>query len=195
MPRISAPTVAEHRANQRAAVLAAAEAIVTEGGPDALTIAAVAARTGLARPSVYAYFPSVDALLAALVEAAFERWPHALEAAAPDEADPVAAIRTWFEAVAASAAAGDHRLAGTVGQITLPEEVRTRLAEGHRRTSEPLERAVAQLGAPPADALPLLWAVASECVTRVEAGADPTTTARAAARFAVGGLRALAGPV
>lgn len=195
MPRISAPTVAEHRANQRAAVLAAAEAIVTEGGPDALTIAAVAARTGLARPSVYAYFPSVDALLAALVEAAFERWHHALEAAAPDEADPVAAIRTWFEAVAASAAAGDHRLAGTVGQITLPEEVRTRLAEGHRRTSEPLERAVAQLGAPPADALPLLWAVASECVTRVEAGADPTTTARAAARFAVGGMRALAGPV
>ena len=61
MPRIDAPTVAEHHAQRRAALLAAAEELLAEQGVEAVTPAAVGARAGLARSSVYQYFSSSPA--------------------------------------------------------------------------------------------------------------------------------------
>ncbi|GGC05568.1 TetR/AcrR family transcriptional regulator [Cellulomonas carbonis] len=194
MPRITAPTVAEHRAQQRAAVLRAAEEIVVEQGRDALTIAAVAARTGLARPSVYAYVRSVDDLLVALVRAGFERWAAALERHTADATDPRALVVAWFEAAAASAAAGDHRLAAALGGVSLPDEVRGELLDGHRRTALPLADAARRLGVgDPEAALGLVLAVVHHTVARVEAGADPDDEARRAAAFVLDGLGGLRG--
>lgn len=192
MPRISAPTVAEHRAQQRAAVLRAAEEIVVEQGSDALTIAAVAARTGLARPSVYAYVRSADELLVALVREGFDRWAHALERHTADATDPEQLVVGWFDAAAASAAAGDHRLAAALAGVTLPDEVRGELLEGHRRTALPLADAARRLGvADPDAALGLVLAVVNHTVTRVEAGADAGQEARRAAAFVLDGLGGL----
>ncbi|WP_250447926.1 TetR/AcrR family transcriptional regulator, partial [Actinotalea sp. C106] len=114
MPRISAPTLVEHRANQRAAVLRAAEELAVERGAAAVTVAAVAARTGIARPSVYAYFASADAILEALVHEGFERWRVALDAGIATTTSPEELVRGYFAAAAASAARGDHRLAGAL---------------------------------------------------------------------------------
>ena len=58
MPRISAPTVAQHRMRQRDALLHAATELLVSGGLSAVTPAAVGAAAGLARPSVYQYFSS-----------------------------------------------------------------------------------------------------------------------------------------
>ena len=68
MPKISAPTVAEHRARQRAALLDAARVLLEEQGYPALTFGALADRTGLARPTVYEYFGSKDDLMVARSE-------------------------------------------------------------------------------------------------------------------------------
>ena len=65
MPQIDAPTVAEHRAQQREALLDAAEAILLDAGHGALTFRALGERTGLARNSIYRYFGSRDDLIAA----------------------------------------------------------------------------------------------------------------------------------
>ena len=46
MPQIDAPTVAEHRAQQRESLLDAAEAILLERGHGALTFRALGERTG-----------------------------------------------------------------------------------------------------------------------------------------------------
>lgn len=51
MPKISAPTVAEHRVRQRGALLRAAIELLVDGGVSAVTPAAVSAAAGLARPS------------------------------------------------------------------------------------------------------------------------------------------------
>src|SRR5690606_13648557 len=71
MPRIAAPTVAEHRARQRDALLAAARDLLIDGGYQRLSFTALAARSGLARPTIYSYFRSRDDLVVALVEAEF----------------------------------------------------------------------------------------------------------------------------
>src|SRR5207253_7362858 len=74
MPRIEAPTVAEHRNRQRAALLRAAEELLVEEGYAALRFSAVARRAGLARSSVYEYFTSKDDLVAAVWEDVLPRW-------------------------------------------------------------------------------------------------------------------------
>ncbi|WP_406673984.1 helix-turn-helix domain-containing protein [Nonomuraea sp. N2-4H] len=70
MPRIQAPTVAEHRAAQRRALLDAAREILAETGRPP-TLARVAERAGLARSSLYQYFRSSGDLLNAVVEDVF----------------------------------------------------------------------------------------------------------------------------
>ena len=92
MPQIDAPTVAEHRAQQREALLDAAEAILLEAGHSALTFRALGERTGLARNSIYRYFSSRDDLIAALCERDMPRWLEELEAAM---APPTGRTRGW----------------------------------------------------------------------------------------------------
>ena len=80
MPRIDAPTVAEHRDMRRASLLAAARDLLREGGSGALTMGALAQATGLSRPAVYEYFPSTDAVIAHLVVEELRRWHEQIDA-------------------------------------------------------------------------------------------------------------------
>lgn len=196
MPRITEPTVAEHRAKQRAAVLQAAEDLAVERGGAAVTVAAVAARTGLARPSVYAYFSSAEDMLVALVREGFERWHAALQDAVGDGASPEDVVRGYLSAAASRAARGEHRLAAALSGVPLPPPVREELLVRHREMAAPLATAARSLGLPAdADAEPviaLLMAVVNHCITRVEAGHSPTDEARIAGDVLLGGLRGLA---
>ncbi len=52
MPRIDAPTVAEHHQMRRAALMAAAGDLLATQGVESVTLGAVGAAAGLARSSV-----------------------------------------------------------------------------------------------------------------------------------------------
>src|SRR5690349_12185684 len=99
MPKIAASTVAEHRANQREALLAAA----------AETPAAVGARAGLARSRVYEYFPSTADLLATLVQEAFPVTNAALADAMAAAESPEERIDVYVTTMLRLAADGVHR--------------------------------------------------------------------------------------
>jgi AcrR family transcriptional regulator len=62
----------EHDEQTRAALLAAAERLVTDGGPDALSLRAAAGEAGTTTRAVYSLFGSKDGLVAALAQRAFE---------------------------------------------------------------------------------------------------------------------------
>jgi AcrR family transcriptional regulator len=104
VPRISADTVAQHRANRLRALLDAGRELVEEGGTQALTLAALARRVGLSRPSLYEYFRSREALIAAIVSDELPEWVHRLDlAVARAEGVPAkieAYLRTELEIVA-----------------------------------------------------------------------------------------------
>lgn len=72
------------------AILDAAEALLEERG-DA-SIAAVAAAAGVSRVTVYAHFPTREALLEAVVARTVRRATATLEAAEPDAGAPVEAL-------------------------------------------------------------------------------------------------------
>lgn len=95
MPRISEPTVAEHRAAQHRAVLAAAEKLIAASDGQMPTLGDVAAEVGLARSSVYLYAASRQDLLIQLLLEAIPAWTDSLQEAltgvGDDPGDRVAA--------------------------------------------------------------------------------------------------------
>jgi AcrR family transcriptional regulator len=76
-----------HDERTRAALIAAAERLVAEGGPDALSLRAVASEAATTTRAVYSLFESKDGLVAALAERAFELL-HARVKGVPERDDP-----------------------------------------------------------------------------------------------------------
>lgn len=174
MPKISAATVPEHRARQRQALVRAAMAILTENGAGAVTPAAVGTRAGLARSSVYQYFPSTAALLATVIEEAFADWNATVAAAMAGAATPAARIDAYVTAALRLAAAGGHRAAAALAHADLPPACRSRLDELHREEAGPLAAAITALGAPDPELTGrLLGGLLQAAMAAVEAGADP----------------------
>ena len=63
MPRLWNDTIDEHRRVVRDAILDTAAALVAESGVRSTTMSQIAERTGIARATLYKYFPSVEAIL------------------------------------------------------------------------------------------------------------------------------------
>ncbi|WP_141725050.1 TetR/AcrR family transcriptional regulator, partial [Streptomyces niveus] len=89
MPAASAthvPPLPSLRERRRAAatreILEAAESQVTEHGPTALSLRAVARSLGMTVQALYHYFPSRDALLTALITRAYDELATAVQTAA-----------------------------------------------------------------------------------------------------------------
>src|SRR5690242_10758126 len=94
----SAPPTRRRRSDARRsveAILGAARTVLGER-PDA-SMEEIAGAAGLTRQTVYAHFPSRDALVAALVEAARVRGLAAVDAADLDAAPPVDALRSFLD--------------------------------------------------------------------------------------------------
>ncbi len=77
----------------RGEILRAADALLAETGTDeALTLRAVARRTGVSTPSVYAHFPSRDALLEAVCLGVWDELAQRMREHAAEVADPMRAL-------------------------------------------------------------------------------------------------------
>lgn len=86
----------------RATVLRTATDLLVEGGPAAMTVDAVVARSGVAKSTIYRHWPSRDDLFVAVIESCAPRLPH------PDPAaDTVTALRDTVRAVAQTLADPD----------------------------------------------------------------------------------------
>ncbi|HET9123368.1 MAG TPA: helix-turn-helix domain-containing protein [Solirubrobacteraceae bacterium] len=103
-------TVARHRSGQREQILAAALTLLRERGIAGLTMAAIADRAGITRPTLYHYFSDIDAVLAAWVGGQVERSVDALVARAAAVGDPHDRLVLLIEDQCATFAGQDHRL-------------------------------------------------------------------------------------
>ena len=148
MPKINAPSVAEHRERQRQSLLEAALAILIDEGASAVTPAAIGARTNLARSSVYRYFSTSDQIIATVVEEAFPAWSDALAAALAAAGTPAGQVDAYVRETLVQAAAGAHRPMAALSAAQLPEACRTRITELHRQAAAPLITALTELGVP-----------------------------------------------
>lgn len=172
MPRISAATVADHRASQHAALLAAAMEILVAEGAAGLTPAAVGARVGLARSSVYRYFSSTADILAQLVEDAIPRWAGRLSAAVR-EGGPEERVRAFGAVSLTFVTSPDYALLRALASVDLPGECQDRLDQLHETMIAPLRDLLADAGQPHPDLVSHLgWSILGEGQRRIAAGGD-----------------------
>ena len=68
MPKITAPTIAAHRARTRERILAAVDELTRSQGIDRVSMTDVANAAGITRTALYNYFPDKPALLLAFTE-------------------------------------------------------------------------------------------------------------------------------
>ena len=119
------------------AILDAAEELLRQEGH--ATISAVAAAAGVSRVTVYAHFPTWEALLEAAVERAVQRVMAALEEAHPEDGPPVEALervlaRGWQHL------AGYQAMAEAVAELLTPEAVTRTHQAAHRTIASLLAR-------------------------------------------------------
>jgi AcrR family transcriptional regulator len=88
MPKINAPTIDEHKELTRAALLEAGAGAFVRYGLAGTSIGTLADTAGIARTTVYEYFPNKESVLAALID---ERLPPIVERVLADlpEAGPI----------------------------------------------------------------------------------------------------------
>jgi AcrR family transcriptional regulator len=174
MPRIDAPTVAQHRARQESALLEAARALLREAGPHAVTPSAVGARAGLARTSVYKYFRSSGEILGRLVLAAFEDWGATVRAAVDAATTPDERIDAYVRATLQLAASGAHGPATVPAGLHLGPDWQARLAELHHALATPLHQALRSAGTPDPEVTgALIQATLDGAVRLIDAGRPP----------------------
>lgn len=129
VPRISAPTVAEHRTMVQQQLVDAAEHILRSRQPDALTASAVTHAVGIARNSIYRYVDSVDDLRGLVLARHLPSWLEAVENELASIEDPADRIAVWVRANVEQAARSGHGWLMSLGQTTAPSEATIKVME------------------------------------------------------------------
>ncbi|MFJ8046098.1 TetR/AcrR family transcriptional regulator [Kitasatospora sp. NPDC096147] len=174
MPKIRAATVAEHRQLQRAALLDAARTLLTEGGTEALTFPALAARAGLARSSVYEYFRSRAAVVEELCAVDFPLWAAEIEAGMAASDSPHEKVEAYVRGQLALAADPRHSAVVAISALELSDEARERIRAAHRTLIDLVVRALDDLGhEQPRVAAALLQGVVEAAVRQAERPGGP----------------------
>lgn len=185
MPKIDAPTVAEHHARRRADVVSAAVSVLSAEGPAAVTPAAVAAQSGLARSSVYQYFPSTGALLGAAVEETFRVTLAALDTALAGARTPVDRLVAYVDTSFDGALAGHLPLAA-LSATGIPPDCLARVLDLHVALMAPLVQALADAGVEDAAGVAgLVNGAVSSAATQVGRGEDESEVRRRVRAFVV----------
>ena len=155
MPRIEAPTVAEHNAMRRRQVIEAAADELRDCGVSNFTPAAVAKRAGLARSSMYQYYPSTDALLGVAITTLLQRSRDRMIAATEAADSPTERVTAYIRAAIADAQDG-HGVTPDLAGVAMPEVCREGVRVLHDQLREPLRSALRDAGVPDPDTVALL---------------------------------------
>jgi AcrR family transcriptional regulator len=134
VPKIAADTVAEHIAQQEAAVIAAASRLFAERGVAQVSLATIASEVGLARNSLYRYFPDKGHILAAWFRAELAPLQEASTAIASADQPADERLEAWLGLHLDYLTAPEHQamMSAATEMPTVTDDVRADIAEGHR---------------------------------------------------------------
>jgi AcrR family transcriptional regulator len=148
------------------AILDAAEELLRLEGHT--SISAVATLAGVSRVTVYAHFPTWEALLEAVVQRAVTRVMTALESAQPDQGPPLQALDRML-AAAWQHLARYQAMAQAVSELLSPDAVSRTHQAAHQALAALLERGRAD-GSFRTD-VPAAW-LATACIALIHACSD-----------------------
>ncbi|HEX5597405.1 MAG TPA: TetR/AcrR family transcriptional regulator [Micromonosporaceae bacterium] len=189
MPKINAATVAEHHAQQRAALLAAAQDLLLTGGYSAMTFSALAERARLGRSTVYSYFRDRDEVIVGLCEEVLPQVGASVEEAVARARTPQDRIATFVRAQLRAARDRRYRLAHALAGAPLSAAARQRISELHHELMPNAVPILAELGHPePVVAAQLLQGLINSAVIAMDGGAPLAQTIRVTVDAALHGF-------
>ena len=188
VPKISAPSIAEHREARRDALLAAATQLMLSGTP--FTVAQVATEVGLSRSAVYEYYASAADLVADVLVDEMALWVDEISPMVEAESEPLARIETWVRGVLGYVKDGRHVLVKSAGSVELPEARRVQVTSMHRELVAPLVQALTELEVPDIRQYSAFcWGVLDSAIMRVESqGCDAVVEGDAVMVFITSGV-------
>ena len=193
MPKIETHTLAEHRDWRRNQLIEAAAAIALESGGEAITVAAVAARAGLSRTSVYEYFASSADLAADLIIEELKNFGDELASISAQGESAIESIDLWIEGSLQYIADGRHLLAKALNAIDLPRNRGAAIGAAHGVLLAPLKSKLAEMGISDINfALTLIQSTTDGASRRIESGDDAELVIKTTREFCIAGLTALA---
>ncbi|GAA0410078.1 hypothetical protein Acor_35710 [Acrocarpospora corrugata] len=127
MPRISAATIGEHRAQTQERILEAVARLSRRQGIDAISMTDVAAEAGITRTVLYNYFPDKAALLLGFTERVTQYFVESYHRDLPADASPSARLRAFVRLQLTGLLAHPHPGAADLS-VTLGPDAYQRLA-------------------------------------------------------------------
>jgi AcrR family transcriptional regulator len=148
VPRIGAETIAEHVAQQEAAVFAAAIRLFVERGYNQVSLADIATEVGLARNSLYRYFPDKAHILMRWLRAELAEQAALARERLVGTDPPIARVQAWAVDQLVYARRPEHALVAELPQVVqqFDAEAQTELADIHSALFEPLAAALQEAG-------------------------------------------------
>ena len=148
VPRIQADSVAEHVARQEAAVFDAALRLFVERGYAGVSLGDIAAEVGLARNSLYRYFPDKAHILLRWFRAELPAQVERAAAVLGGKGTPRARIEAWVADQLDYARQPEHDLIVALAEAAgdLEPAERAELADSHRQVLAPLDAALVEAG-------------------------------------------------
>ena len=193
MPKIETETLSQHRDWRRSQLIEAAAAIALESGGEAITVAAVAARAGLSRTSVYEYFASSADLAADLIIDELNSFADELNKISAAGTTPSESVDLWIEGSLQYIADGRHLLAKALNSIDLPRNRSAAIGMAHGALLAPLRTQLEALGISDINfALTLIQSTTDGATRRIESGDDAELVIKSTREFCIAGLTALA---
>ncbi len=149
MPKIAADSLAEHVEQQRRRVFEAAVSLFLERGYERITFADIAGSVGLARNSLYRYFPGKAAILAAWIEDELDESSRRAEEILNRSGTVSERVFAWAEDQVEFGRRPEHALlvAFASASSDLDPETLGELRNIHRRMSRSLTETIAESGA------------------------------------------------
>ncbi len=146
MPKIAAANIEEHVRRQTARILDVATELFTTNGYRATDLGAIAKNMGLARNSLYRYFPSKDHILVAVMQREMMPYVERTRALATRYRDPAERIDAWLDLQMELATGPCHAMIRMLGDIDqASDETRAQIRVLHEAPREVLEQAVSEL--------------------------------------------------
>jgi len=171
--------VAEHVAHQEQAVFDAAIALFTEQGYSHVTLADIAKAVGLARNSLYRYFPTKASILMRWYGNEMPAQIHRSADLLDGDGTPAHRINWWATAQIDYAHRPEHRLIAALGEAAgdLGPDDRNELTASHQQLMAPLQATLAEAGLTGSEltaTADLIWnAVLTQARRELDAGDDP----------------------
>jgi AcrR family transcriptional regulator len=162
------------------------------GGTEALTVPALAERTGLARSSVYEYFRSRAAVVEELCAVDFPVWAAEVAAAMERAGTAEGKVEAYVRRQLALVGDRRHRAVVAISASELDAGAREKIRAAHGGLVAMIAEALAEMGhEQPRLAAMLLQGIVDAAVRRIELGAaeDPSAVTDAAVAMALRGVK------